>query len=96
MAASSGSSRKPKTPKEVDIVVVVNHEDLRRGERGVVELTETVQRRLDAGYLRLADTEGDDPDLPLLGTGVGRPLPTIGVQGGGERVDPGGPHQSDD
>lgn len=95
MAGSPTNSRKPRTPREVDIVVVVNHEDLRRGERGVVELTDTVQRRLDAGYLRLAETDTDDPALPLLGTGVGRPLPRTGVAGGGERVDPGGPNQSD-
>ncbi len=94
--AGSSTTRKTKAPKEVDVVVVVNHEDLRRGERGVVELTDSVQRRLDAGYLRLADTDTDPDDGPVLGTGTGRPLPPIGVAGGGERVDPGGPHLADD
>jgi len=94
MAGSSSSSRRVKTT-DVDVIVVVNHDDLRRGERGIVELTDTVKRRLDAGYLRLADADADDPGRPVLGTGAGRPLPPIGVAGGGERVDPGGPHQPD-
>lgn len=96
MAGTSSNSRRAAKPKEVDVVVVVNHDDLRRGERGTVELTDTVRRRLDNGYLRLADPDADDPTLPPLGTGAGRPLPPIGTTDGGERVDPGGPHQSDD
>ncbi len=93
--AGNSSTRKARAAQEVDVVVVVNHDDLRRGERGIVELTDSVQRRLDNGYLRLADTDLDRPDGPVLGAATGRPLPTIGVAGGGERVDPGGPHQSD-
>lgn len=53
----------------VDVVVVVNHGELRRGERGTVELTEVVRRRLDSGYLRLADTPAD-PTAPALGAAV--------------------------
>lgn len=65
----------PKTASKaaayVDVVVVVNHDDLRRGERGEVELTETVRGRLDKGYLRLAEPhETEDGIPPAAGLGA--------------------------
>jgi hypothetical protein len=58
-------------PATVDVVVVVNHDDLRKGERGTVELTDVVRSRLDSGYLRLATDDDPTPDTgvqPLGGT----------------------------
>jgi hypothetical protein len=69
---------KPKTtakdsPQMVNVRVAVNHENFRRGEAGEVELTETVRRRLDAGYLTLVD-DGSAPLAPL-GSVAARPSP---------------------
>lgn len=83
----TGSKLKP-TPalrlESVEVVVVVNHDDLRRGERGVVELTEVVRARLDKGYLRLAEPADAVPSGPALGSradrGGGRePLGALGA-----------------
>ncbi len=82
-------SKKPKGPEMVDIVVVVNHDDLRRGEQGQVELTDTVRRRLDKGYLRLAEPHETEPGLPpvaALGAQAHRgaePVVLLGVEPGG-------------
>lgn len=62
--SSSSTKAKGGRPEMVDVVVVVNHDDLRRGERGQVELTDVVRGRLDAGYLRLADDGEADNGLP--------------------------------
>lgn len=68
--SSTSSKAKNTKPETVEVVVVVNHDDLRRGERGTVELTELVKGRLDAGYLRLAeDGEGDTGLPPAAGLG---------------------------
>lgn len=67
-------------PEFVTVEVVVNHDDLRRGERGEVELTETVRGRLDKGYLRLVD--GDEAEVPAarsLGATADRGLPVAGT-----------------
>lgn len=37
----------------VEVEVAVNHDRLRRGDRGHVPLTPRIQRRIDNGYLRL-------------------------------------------
>lgn len=59
------TSRSSKAKTEtVDVEVVVNHDDLRRGERGTVELTDLVRGRLDAGYLRLVDGGDSEPGMP--------------------------------
>lgn len=71
MAGSSSTKARPKAPETVDVVVVVNHDDLRRGERGEVELTPTVRKRLERGWLKLAD-DTTDPTLAPLGATVGR------------------------
>lgn len=70
------TGRKDSKTETVDVVVVVNHDDLRAGERGTVELTDTVRGRLDRGYLRLADeTDGDPEDTGAVGVG------TLGASG---------------
>mgnify|MGYP006191010993 CR=1 FL=1 len=82
----TGTSPKPtRTTKAafVDVVVVVNHEDLRRGERGEVELTDTVRGRLDKGYLRLAepqDTEEGMPPMAGLGATAAAQGSLLGVE----------------
>lgn len=54
----------PQTPSEavaepaavvdvVDVEVMVNHEQLRRGDRGEVELTGRAQAMIDKGYLHV-------------------------------------------
>lgn len=59
---SSKRPAPPSRPVMVEVVVVVNHDDLRRGERGEVELTEHLRARLDKGYLRLAEEEPYTPE----------------------------------
>lgn len=72
-------STKSKTPAVVEVVVVVNHDDLRRGEAGQVELTDAVRARLDKGYLRLAE---DDSETVAGGL---RPLGGTVIQGAADR-----------
>lgn len=48
-------------PENVRVVVVVNHEQLKAGEIGEVELTDVVRHRLDRGYLRLATEDDVEP-----------------------------------
>ncbi len=70
----------------VTVVVVVNHDQLKRGEVGEVALDDTVRRRLDRGYLRLAGpTDGDGDPTPLGGTPAPTPGPVslLGVTPGG-------------
>lgn len=61
---SASKRTPPPRPESVEVVVVVNHNDLRRGERGEVELNATVRALLDKGYLRLADEEPYNPEGP--------------------------------
>ncbi len=65
------------------MAVVVNHDQLRRGETGEVELTDDVRGRLDKGYLRLADP--GETGNPLGGTPapVPGPVTLLGVSPGG-------------
>lgn len=69
----SGTKQQARTrPATVNVEVVVNHDDLRRGERGEVELTDHVRARLDKGYLRIifGDLDDGEPVTPLGGTAV--------------------------
>lgn len=74
----SGTAKK--RPLETAMVeVVVNHDDLRRGERGETELTPTVRARLDRGFLKLVDLAEVFDEEPIQ-----RPLgSTATVPGGG-------------
>lgn len=72
-------------PETVTVVVVANHDQLRRGETGEVELTDDVRKRLDRGFLRLADARDTDPSAaprPLGGTPVLPPVTLLGVTPG--------------
>lgn len=84
---SSRSVGKGRTrPEMVNVVVVVSHDQLRRGETGEVELTGDVRQRLDRGYLRLADVRDPDPAAvprPLGGVPVPAPVTLLGVTPGG-------------
>lgn len=84
---SSRSVGKGRTrPELVNVVVVVSHDQLRRGETGEVELTDDVRQRLDRGYLRLADVRDPDPATvprPLGGIPVPAPVTLLGVTPGG-------------
>lgn len=67
---------KKRTPETAMLEVVVNHDDLRRGERGEVELTDAVRARLDRGFLKLVDLGevwDDNTVLRPLGSTAGRP-----------------------
>jgi hypothetical protein len=82
------SKARTRGPETVTVVVVANHDQLKRGETGEVELTDSVRARLDRGWLRLADgTEATAP--PLGGTPAPAPGPvsllgvTPGDDGGG-------------
>lgn len=72
-------------PVMVEVVVVVNHDDLRRGERGEVELTDHLRARLDKGYLKLAEDaylpEGA-PAPAALGATAARGNSLLGVMTG--------------
>lgn len=79
-------SRTRQQPETVTVVVVVNHDQLKRDEVGEVSLDDTVRRRLDRGYLRLAGpTDGDGNPTPLGGTAapVPGPVSLLGVTPGG-------------
>lgn len=89
-------TKKSTTPEAVFVVVVVNHDDLRRGEVGEVELTDTVRGRLDKGYLRLAEPEETELNGSLaapLGATADRGQPAggvlLGVDQGSATVVPG-------
>lgn len=81
----AASSRRVSRPQSVVVAVVVNHDQLRRGEVGEVELTADVRQRLDKGYLRLADGETGNP---LGGTPavVPGPVTLLGVTPGTEQT----------
>lgn len=70
MTGSSGKSKSK--AQEVEVVVVVNHGDLRRNERGTVELTDHIKGLLDKGYLRLADDDETEPTAARLGETAAR------------------------
>lgn len=78
----------------VMIEVVVGHDQLRRGERGEVPLTDLVRGRIDRGYLRVID----DPDatVPVSTPRGGNRLRGLdgaqpaGADGAPPRVLPGG------
>lgn len=57
-----------KGPETVTVIVVVAHDQLHRGEVGEVDLTDDVRRKLDRGYLRLAQPHETDAAPPLGGT----------------------------
>lgn len=109
--AGKGRTRARVTrPETVHVVVAVNHDQLRRGESGEVELTDDVRARLDRGYLRLADVGDPDPAAvarPLAGVApLPGPVTLLGVTpgslavtgpGGEETVDAaGGPDNGTD
>jgi hypothetical protein len=85
-------------PEHVRVVVVVNHEQLKAGEIGEVELTDVVRQRLDRGYMRLATEDDVDPGelvRPLGETTAPPPVeltpPTLlGVQATGTTEGEGG------
>lgn len=91
-SAGKGRPRLPAVtrPEVVHVVVAVNHDQLRKGESGEVELTDDVRARLDRGYLRLADDADQDPAVitrPLAGTAavpgpVPGPVTLLGVTPG--------------
>jgi hypothetical protein len=74
-ARTSNKTTTARRGETVDVVVVVNHDQLRRGERGTVELTDLVRRRLDNGYLRLAG----DADGPAAVDAAGLSAPALGA-----------------
>jgi hypothetical protein len=76
--STTGKPKNSSKATMVDVVVVVNHDDLRRGERGEVELTDVVRARLEGGYLRLA--EDDEQTL----SGLPAPELGAGARSGGE------------